>query len=259
MNNLIKINNIDLKVKEFQSQRVITFKDIDEVHERTEGTAKRNFSENKERFIENVDYFEVSTKNVPTLEDYGFSKFAPNGILITESGYLMLVKSLTDDLAWKVQRQLVDSYFRGKQVSDMFSQLSPQTQVLINLELKQKELESAITETKEEVQALRDTIIINPKAEWRTETNSILNAIGRKLDNYSTARNEVYEALKARANCRPNVLVNNLKKRALEGGMSPSKVDKLNILDVLENEPRLREIYITIVKEMAIKYGVSLK
>lgn len=34
--------------------------------------------------------------------------------LITESGYLMLVKSFTDDLAWKVQRELVNFYFRGK-------------------------------------------------------------------------------------------------------------------------------------------------
>ena len=32
--------------------------------------------------------------------------------LITESGYLMLVKSFTDDLAWDVQRQLVNTYFK---------------------------------------------------------------------------------------------------------------------------------------------------
>ncbi|QUH20247.1 hypothetical protein [Alkaliphilus sp. B6464] len=33
------------------------------------------------------------------------------------------------------------------------------------------------------------------------------------------------------------------------------KVEALCLLDVLENDARLREIYITIVKEMAIKYG----
>ena len=32
-------------------------------------------------------------------------------ILVTESGYFMLVKSFTDDLAWDVQRQLVKRYF----------------------------------------------------------------------------------------------------------------------------------------------------
>lgn len=109
MNNLIKINNQDLIVKEFKGQRVVTFKDIDKVHGRIEGTAKRNFSENKEKFIEEVDYFElnVSQKNeIRTLE-------IPNrGItVLTASGYLMLVKSLNDDLSWKIQRELVNNYF----------------------------------------------------------------------------------------------------------------------------------------------------
>lgn len=35
--------------------------------------------------------------------------------LITESGYLMLVKSLQNYLAWKVQRELVNNYFRIKE------------------------------------------------------------------------------------------------------------------------------------------------
>ena len=34
--------------------------------------------------------------------------------LLTESGYLMLVKSFTDDLAWEVQRELVKTYFNKK-------------------------------------------------------------------------------------------------------------------------------------------------
>ncbi|EMJ5513557.1 phage antirepressor KilAC domain-containing protein [Clostridioides difficile] len=115
MNNLVLINDKELKIKEFKGERVVTFKEVDLIHERAEGTAKRNFTENKKYFIKNVDYFEVSTKIVPSLELYGFSKFAPNGVLMTESGYLMLVKSLTDDLAWTVQRELVNNYFRVKE------------------------------------------------------------------------------------------------------------------------------------------------
>lgn len=77
------------------------------------------------------------------------------------------------------------------------------------------------------------------------------------MDNYARAKNEAYETLKERTNCKPNVLINNLKQKALDNGMPPSKVMKLNFLDVLENELKLRKIYITIVKEMAIKYKVS--
>lgn len=180
--------------------------------------------------------------------------------LLTRDGFSFIVMGFTGAKAdaWKLR--YIEAFNKMEEVIKMQaipSNLSPQLQLLINMELKQRELETAVIETKEEVQAIRDVIIINQKAEWRKETNSILVAIGKKIDDYSKPRSEVYEALKERANCRPSVLINNLKKRALENGMAPSKVDKLNILDVLENNARLREIYITIVKEMAIKHKIA--
>lgn len=180
--------------------------------------------------------------------------------LLTRDGFSLLVMGFTGQKAFEWKLKYIEAFNKMEQSlkeQNNLSNLSPQLQLLINMELKQRELETTVTETKEEIQAIRDVIVVNPKAEWRKETNNILNSIGKKLNNYLTARNEVYEALKVRANCRPNVLVNNLKKRALENGMAPSKVDKLNILDVLENDPRLREIYISIVKEMAIKHKVA--
>lgn len=108
-----KINNTELSVKVYQGQRVVTFKDIDAVHERPEGTADRNFRENKDKFIQNEDYFYLSKSQNHEIRGL---KIPNRGItVITEQGYLMLVKSFTDDLAWDVQRQLVKSYFRKKQ------------------------------------------------------------------------------------------------------------------------------------------------
>lgn len=120
----ISINNQQLAIKEYNNQRVVTFSDIDTVHQRTSGTASRNFRANRNRFIEGEDYYRISNKDVPTnfVETYGFDKKAPSCIVLTESGYLMLVKSFTDDLAWEVQRKLVNTYFRvksiGKQTAD---------------------------------------------------------------------------------------------------------------------------------------------
>lgn len=109
---LIKINNTNLQVKEFNNKRVVTLKDIDTLHERVEGTADRNFRSNQKHFRENEDYF-ILSKNLSN-EIRGLE--IPNrGItVLTESGYLMLVKSFTDDLAWEVQRQLIKGYFRSK-------------------------------------------------------------------------------------------------------------------------------------------------
>lgn len=116
MDQLIKIGNQEIATKEFKGQRVVTFKDIDLVHERPDGTAGRNYSDNKKRFLKDVDYFEISRNEVGTnfVETYGFGNTAPKGILITEQGYLMLVKSFTDDLAWQVQRDLANTYFKVK-------------------------------------------------------------------------------------------------------------------------------------------------
>lgn len=76
---------------------------VDALHERPEGTAKRNFSENRKRFIKSKDFFEVSRNAIRTdLQENVFSKFAPNGILLTESGYFKVAKIQNDDKSWDV-------------------------------------------------------------------------------------------------------------------------------------------------------------
>lgn len=118
MKDLIRINNQNLKIKTYNDQRVVTFKDVDMVHERAEGTAKRNFNENQNRFIKGLDYYHLKGDE---LREYKQStNFVPCNakeiILLTANGYLMLVKSLHDDLAWKIQRELVNNYFTMQKI-----------------------------------------------------------------------------------------------------------------------------------------------
>lgn len=67
LSNLVKINNEDLSIKEFKGQRVITFKDIDTLHQRLEGTARKRFNDNKKHFMEGIDYFEIQKSEKRTL------------------------------------------------------------------------------------------------------------------------------------------------------------------------------------------------
>lgn len=108
----VTVNNQQINVKEYNGQRVTTFKDIDRVHGRPEGTAKRNFLQNAEHLIEGTDYFKLSASQKDEIRTFEI----PNRgiILLTETGYLMLVKSMNDSLAWQIQRALVDNYFHGK-------------------------------------------------------------------------------------------------------------------------------------------------
>ncbi len=118
MNNLITINKTQMPVAEYKGQRVITFSMIDLVHARPDGTARAAFNRNREHFIEGIDFHEVGSDVIRTdLPEGIFSKFAPSGIVLFESGYLMLTKPFNDDVAWQVQRELVNSYFRPPQTA----------------------------------------------------------------------------------------------------------------------------------------------
>ena len=118
-NKLVKINNVELGIKEYKKERVVTAWDIAKVHSREPREITQQFNRNKDKFILNEDYFILKIKDFSerfkTIQD-----FIPNNVkeivLFTESGYLMLVKTFTDDLSWEIQRQLVKGYFKLKEL-----------------------------------------------------------------------------------------------------------------------------------------------
>ena len=118
-NEIITINNVELGIKEYKKERVVTAWDIGKVHNRDVGEINKIFNRNKDKFILNEDYFILKIKDFSerfkTIQD-----FIPNNVkeivLFTESGYLMLVKTFTDDLSWEIQRQLVKGYFKLKEL-----------------------------------------------------------------------------------------------------------------------------------------------
>lgn len=151
MGDIVRINNRDVVVKEYKGKRVVTFKDIDAVHERTEGTARKRFNDNKKHFIEGEDFFKVKCDEVRPF----FGQTLPNGFnpdadinLITESGYLMLVKSFTDDLAWDVQRKLVNSYFRTK---DLLENMSMELKAVIAVDQRVTKIEKRVDHLENDV------------------------------------------------------------------------------------------------------------
>lgn len=116
MTELVNVEGTELAVREWNGQRVVTFRDIDNAHGVKTGSAKRNFIRNKKHFIENEDYFIATRDSLKSINLTPLNVDIPTrGItLITEMGYLMLAKSFTDDKSWNVQRTLVNAYFMLK-------------------------------------------------------------------------------------------------------------------------------------------------
>lgn len=118
MNEVVTINGNDLTVKMWNGQRVVTLADVDRVHSRPDGTARKRFNDNKKHLIENEDYFKIKKSLMSENRTLGIEVPNRGLTVLTESGYLLLVKSFTDDLAWNVQRQLVNSYFKFREVME---------------------------------------------------------------------------------------------------------------------------------------------
>lgn len=118
MNEVITIENTEMQIKEYNGQRVVTFDDICAVHDCERKRLTKHFERKRKHFVKDEDYFEMTRKELSDLTSPN-SKIIGNPniktYLFTESGYLMIVKCLDDDIAWNVQRQLVNAYFRVKE------------------------------------------------------------------------------------------------------------------------------------------------
>lgn len=256
MNELIHIGNSDISVKEYNGQRVVTFKDIDLVHDRPDGTARKSFWRNKDHFVEGEDYFVLNVDEAQKL----FNIAAPNGLaLITEQGYLMLVKPFSDDLAWEVQRQLVSSYFKVRQTVD--ERLSPETKMLYQMinqiaasEIQAKEAKELAQKAVETTEAIKEAV--KPVFDnWRTEINSKFNRIQKNADKqFSALRTEMYAELEKRAGCDLNTRLRNKRSRMKENGCTKTEINNLNRMDIIEEDKKLREIFSKIVSEYEIQY-----
>ncbi|MGD9824997.1 ORF6N domain-containing protein [Desulfobacter sp.] len=135
----IDIEGHELPMVLYKDRPVITFKMIDQVHERPDGTASRNFRQNRNRFIENEDFFRVpyeEHKNIPPLHNSsgGLDTGQRNPkIFLTSIGYMLLAKTLTDDLAWRVQRALGTTYFQTRHARTTNGQSKAMKAELANL------------------------------------------------------------------------------------------------------------------------------
>lgn len=258
---------------EHNNQRVLTTQQLAEAYGTDTRRISENFTRNYERYQIGKHYIllegedkTVFLNNTQIADSY---KNASKLYLWTEKGAWLHAKSLNTDKAWESYELLVDTYYSIKDKLPKLDNLSPQLQLLINMEIEQKRIagmveqaQNTATEAKQEVQAIRDVVAINPSS-WRNETSNILNKIaksrGGTSQDYIDVRDETYKLLSQRAGTKLDIKLTNRKRKVLEETGSRSKADKVTKVDVIADDKRLTEVYIAIVKEMAIKYNIGEK
>lgn len=259
MEQLVHIQDTAISVKEYNGQRVVTFKDVDTVHGRPDGTARRNFNTNKKRFVENEDYFVVSSDEIRTSRLFAISdNDFMDKVLLTEQGYLMLVKSFTDDLAWTVQRQLVNGYFRVRQIAN---DLSPQMQMLYGMldqmaqtERQAKEAKLLAEKAVEATENIKEAV--KPVFDnWREEIGKKIKRIQYACGtDFKTLNTEMYSELERRAGCDLGTRLRNKKQRMHDAGCTKTEIENTRKIDIIEEDKKLREIFTKIVSEYEIRY-----
>lgn len=137
--------------------------------------------------------------------------------------------------------------------------LSPTLRVLINLELKQKEQERALEAVNQRLDNIGDVVSLSPNS-WRPDARGLITRIAHKLGGNELIRDvqsEIFKLVDERAGVSLETRLTNKRRRMADEGICKSKRDRLNKVDVIADDKKLIEIYIAIVKEMAVKYGVS--
>lgn len=155
---------------------------------------------------------------------------------------------------------------RVKQKAIDFSQLSPELQMFSRIfqsvaeqQLEQKRQAEKVEQLDKKVDSIKDVIALNPNS-WRTDSAKIVNKIALQMGGYEhikAIREESYKLLEERMGVALSIRLSNKKKTQALNGVSKSKIDKLNQLDVIADDKKLIQGYVSVIKDMAIRYGVT--
>lgn len=131
----------NLTVTEYKNIRVLTTQQIAEAYGTDTKIISKNFSRNKERYIEGKHFICLEgeeLKEFKTKRHFDDSSRINKFYLWTEKGAFLHAKSLNTDKAWEVYDRLVDEYFEKGSRKPMT--IAEQIQLLAqgNVELEEK-------------------------------------------------------------------------------------------------------------------------
>ncbi|MCC0701478.1 ORF6N domain-containing protein [Clostridioides sp. ES-S-0049-02] len=255
----------NLQVIERNNERVLTTQQLADVYETDARNISNNFNNNKERFIEGKHYFLLQGDDLKNFKgihtEYENLKFTSKMYLWTERGANRHCKILDTDKAWEQFDNLEETYFKVKQhkPSCIEDVLIESLKEMKDLRLQVNQANNIALEAKTEVKTIKEVVSLNA-TDWRKDTQQLIARIAKQqggFEHINMLRRESYELLNNRFGVDLNRRLINKRRKMAEEGVSESKRDKVNNLDVIQDDKKLIEGYVTIVKDMALKYGIS--
>ncbi|MFS1016803.1 antA/AntB antirepressor family protein [Enterococcus casseliflavus] len=208
-------------------------------------------------FAKNVD-FTVLDKNVRDDTSFGGARKITDHAMKLDMAKEVSMIQRTDK--GKQARQYfiqVEKQYKQQQLDT--SNLSPELQMFQGLFTAVAKQEIATKQLESKIDSVSEIVSLNT-LDWRKNANSLINQIARiqggGSDTHREVRNEIYKEVERRAGVNLSIRVTNSRRRMADEGVSKSKRDKLNQVDAIAGDKKLVEIYLSTVKDFAIKYQI---
>ncbi|ASE35356.1 Rha family transcriptional regulator [Mammaliicoccus sciuri] len=182
--------------------------------------------------------------------------------LLTKKGCDMVANKMTGSKGILFTAMYVDAFHKMDEHIKQSQLHVPKTpmQALEMMFKLQKDQEQFNQEMKREITGIRHIVGVETK-NWRNDTNKILSAIAEHLGGgqmHQKIKSEAYRMLEEKGQCNLKQRMQNRKGRMLANGATQTELNKLSKLDVINTDARLIEIYISVVKNLAINHGLDV-
>ena len=259
-----------------EGEKVVLAKTIAEIHGVRLNDIQSLINENIDEFEEGIDILDLknSTDSIGSLLELGFTKQSiansKNIYILSEQGYIALVSLMRTEKAKELRKKFRREYFAmRKQIKEQkpaciedliimqaqsLKDMRQQVNQANNNALRANKL---AIEAQEEVKSIKEVVSLDTTS-W-SETQTLIAKIARNqggFEHINLLKSESYELLNKRFGVNLDIRLTNKRRRMAEEGVSKSKRDKTNYLDVISEDKKLIEGYVAIVKDMAIKYGI---
>lgn len=249
-----------------KNKKAMLVKDIAQIHNQPLGEINRRINDNRNRFKDNIDIIDLKSVMGLSHNEFGFTQNAwnrlGNAYLLSERGYAKLLKILDDDKAWDIYDELVDNYFNMRKTIkndvSMFDELSPDLQMFKKIFDNAARNELELKRVDQKLDNITEIVSLNT-TEWRKTAQSLIHKMAKTeggFGAYQQIQGDIYKEVDARAGSNLKTRLTNLRQRMALNGSCKSAIDRLNRLDVIDADKRLKQIYMAVVKDFAIKYKV---
>lgn len=253
----------ELKIVSMDGQLVTDSRDVAEMI----GKEHKNLLRDIKGYAEILDGSNLSSANFFITNTYTNSQNKEMPCyLLTRKGCDMVANKMTGEKGVLFTAAYVTK-FEEMEKQQQPKQLTPselallQAQNLVAMERKLLEQDDRIGKIETEQQNINEIIGLS-MVEWRKKVTGILNRIAQEqggFEMFKGIRSESYKILEERAKCKLSIRVTNKQKAMALNGVAKSTINKVSKLDAIADDSRLTEIYLAIVKELAVKYRVNLE